>query len=226
MGILAPVMNKAHDLLIKLAISQPCCLIIPKSWRRYRLVFQTLADTVTNVEIKFALNGLVRRNDRLTSLSAVSEKKALGITDLLDAWTGEQDEGNLLQECLLIEDDTKKLTHLVLKWASSVYRQGKHRIYTGARLLRKLQHINHDIEPTIWTAVSSLAGSATNEEVILHQVVLELVRSKHFRIGRFLQHLISVGLPSPGVDAQDSALIRLLCSLPSQRRIGTSPQPA
>jgi mediator of RNA polymerase II transcription subunit 12, fungi type len=213
-GILNPVVNKAERYVVRLAIFHPGCLITPKSWSRYRPLLQGLVDKARKPEIKLILSNLIRRNDRLTGLTSDSEEDVPSVVAILDSWTFDSDESAVLEKCIKAEEDPKNVVYLILQWASSVYRHGKHRIYIAARLLRKLREMNHDIDPPIWNAITNLSQSFTNDEHALHQVTVELVRTRHFRIGRFLQYLISTGLSSTEIESQDSALIRLLRSLP------------
>jgi mediator of RNA polymerase II transcription subunit 12 len=212
-GLLSPVVDRMSQFLLKLAIGHVGCLILPKSWSRYRPVLQNLEERVSRQDMKFTISALIRRNDRLIG-KMDKEQKSRGVIEILDSWTGESDETEVLQQCLQIKDDVDILVNIVMRWASSVYRHGRYRTYLGARLLRKLQSFGNDIDQAVWTSVEQLSQSSSCREVALHQIVVELIRTQQFKVGRFLQYLISKGLPHPGASSQEAPLVRLLCSLP------------
>jgi mediator of RNA polymerase II transcription subunit 12 len=106
---------------------------------------------------------------------------------------------DLSYECMEITSNADHLISALLQWACSCYRTGSHRIYLATRLLRRWSHLGADVYDGIVTYFQSMTWVESGEIHILFRIVAELVRSKHFSVGRYLQWLIATG--SLGRDA-------------------------
>jgi mediator of RNA polymerase II transcription subunit 12, fungi type len=213
--VLQPIYKTLQGLLVRLLLNHKPCLILPNSWPRFQPIIQRLHQNHPKQSIKFALRSVTRRNSRLMARpggpSQPTPRQAL--FNLLDTNSFYSSPYEIVAKCLEHDITISDLTEIIVQWASSVYRRGHHRIYMAARLIRRLQKA-YDTEAAIWSAVSKLADHPGCQEPLVYQVVVELVRSGHFSVGRLLQYIIATGLASsPSTGAKDP-LLRLLGHLP------------
>lgn len=109
---------------------------------------------------------------------------------------------NLAFECMELIPDHNRLVSAVLKWSSSLYRQGLHRAYLVTRLLRRWNQAGLDICESIISYLPEMASDCSKEPEPIFRIIAELVRSKTFLIGRYLQWLIASGSLNPALDVQ------------------------
>jgi mediator of RNA polymerase II transcription subunit 12, fungi type len=95
-----------------------------------------------------------------------------------------------------------------MQWASSVYREGSHRIYLATRLLRKWSLPGSDIDDAILDFLRTM-DTIGSEPRDAFRIVAELVRSRTFSVGKYLQWLIATGALS---NAQHQEQV-CLCSI-------------
>jgi mediator of RNA polymerase II transcription subunit 12 len=119
---------------------------------------------------------------------------------------------NLSNDCMEIISNAPHLISVVLQWASSSYRQGIHRAYLAIRLLRKWAQLGADVYESIVSYLHSLSWTGATQPDIIFRIVAQLVRSKTFPAGRYLQWLIATGSLGPDVDM---SLVSILCPSPT-----------
>lgn len=100
---------------------------------------------------------------------------------------------DLALQCMDLFPDHARLVSGVLQWASSLYRQGLHRVYLVTRLLRKWHQAGTDVCEGIMIYLPTVAMDRSKEPEVIFRVIAELVRSKTFPLGRYLQWLIATG---------------------------------
>lgn len=100
---------------------------------------------------------------------------------------------DLSDECMEIMSNATRLITSLLQWACSCYREGTHRIYLASRLLRRWSHLGADVYDGVMSYLGEMRWADSREPHILFRIVAELVRSKHFSAGRYLQWLIATG---------------------------------
>lgn len=129
---------------------------------------------------------------------------------------------DLSYECMELISNAPRLIAVLLQWASSCYRTGSHRLYLAVRLLRKWSHLGADVYDGVISFFQSMSWTVTGDVHILLRIVAELVRSKHFSAGRYLQWLIATGslggdldLSSVGVAAAFNICLRANLLQPS-----------
>lgn len=188
-----------ENTLLKLLATRPACLLLPASWRKHNTVLKTLASKREHPQIKQAVERLNSRNQRLLKSSrktAVSSRslaaRVFQKLDSVDFATPVRME-DLSYECMEIISNAPRLISVLLQWASSCYREGSHRLYLAVRLLRKWSHIGADVYDGVISFFQSMSWTVTGDMYILLRIVAELVRSKHFSAGRYLQWLIATG---------------------------------
>lgn len=103
-----------------------------------------------------------------------------------------------------------QLISTLLQWACSCYRTGSHRIYLATRLLRRWSHLGADVYEGVISYLQNMTWADSGELHILLRIVAELVRSKHFSVGRYLQWLIATG--SLGQDSNPASVSRSTAS--------------
>jgi mediator of RNA polymerase II transcription subunit 12 len=106
----------------------------------------------------------------------------------------------LAYDCMELISEYSTLISTVLKWASSYYREGSHRIYLVTRLLRRWSHLGADIDDGVLSYLHSMMPNRSNDPRVVFRIIAELVRSKTFSTGRYLQWLIATGSVSQGSD--------------------------
>jgi mediator of RNA polymerase II transcription subunit 12 len=109
---------------------------------------------------------------------------------------------NIAFECMELVADHNRLVLAVLKWSSSLYRQGLHRAYLVTRLLRRWNQAGIDICEGIINYLPEMASDCSKEPGPVFRIISELVRSKTFLIGRYLQWLIASGSLNPALHLQ------------------------
>jgi len=92
-----------------------------------------------------------------------------------------------------IISNAMQLISILLQWACSCYRTGSHRIYLATRLLRRWSHLGADVYEGVISYLQDMTWVESGELGIVLRIVAELVRSKHFSAGRYLQWLIATG---------------------------------
>jgi len=204
-----PVLTFLESILAKVAVTKPACLLLPGAWERHGAVLSTFAQRRSNSTISRAVNEIDRRNKEVMRASSVGlstfEASVGNLYRLLDAmdYTAGFSVNDLAFDCMDIIPDSNCLVSAVLQWASSLYRQGSHRLYLATRLLRKWSHVGVDIYEGILAYISRLASYSSKDPQLVFRVIAELVRSKTFSLGRYLQWLIASGSlnqqPSPGM---------------------------
>ncbi|KAL1613069.1 RNA polymerase II mediator complex subunit [Paraconiothyrium brasiliense] len=161
----------------------------------------------------------------LKSLESCSSERLflwLMITCIPDFWSNGLDYeadisvDNLAYDCLDLFPDQQSLISAVLQWASSLYRQGLHRVYLVTRLLRKWNQIGIDVSEGILRYLPQVASDHSKEWELVFRVVSELVRSRTFSLGKYLQWLIATGSMDPAQDIHEATAwqLRLLTEVP------------
>ncbi|KAK7513265.1 uncharacterized protein IWZ02DRAFT_493580 [Phyllosticta citriasiana] len=215
-----PLVDQVRQYVSNLVTSHRNCLIIPKTWKKHQHIIDAL-QAEGNPPLQAAARDVVRRNERLTgwkskwAQSNTSTQKA--VISSLDSLSLDLNINDLSAKCLDLVPDRHSLAITVLQWACSLYREGEHRLYVAARLLRKWRMKGADID----SAILSFLGDNQRLRDIKHRdffrLVAELVRSHHFSVGRYLQWLIASGsLSRNDSDRDHNCPLRLIAEIPSQ----------
>jgi mediator of RNA polymerase II transcription subunit 12 len=187
-----------ENTLLRLLATQPACLLLPASWAKYGGLLQNVAAKRNHPQITHAVNRLDARNIRLQSSknplssSHTPTARIFGKLDSVDYMIAVRID-DLAYDCMEIMLDPTQLISVVLQWASSGYRDGSYRTYLATRLLRRWNHLGADTYEGVLSYLRGMTWAESGEPRILFRVVAELVRSKHFSAGRYLQWLIATG---------------------------------
>ncbi|KAH3986935.1 mediator of RNA polymerase II transcription subunit 12 [Parastagonospora nodorum] len=208
--------------LLKLVTTRPACLLLPISWPKHSAALKALVTKRNLPQTAQAVEKLDGRNTRLLSFvrngKSSSRTGAARVFHKLDSinYAAPIRIEDLSYECMEITSNAVQLISTLLHWACSCYRAGSHRIYLATRLLRRWSHLGADVYEGIIVYLQSMSWVKSGEIHVLLRIVAELVRSKHFSVGRYLQWLIATG--SLGCDASlslpSSWPVRLITEVP------------
>jgi mediator of RNA polymerase II transcription subunit 12 len=216
------VLQYLENTVIRLLATRPACLLLPTAWARYGPLLQKLADRKNHAHVTQAVRRLELRNARLLqspkkapSASQTPAGRVYRILDSVDYSKPVRIE-DLSCDCMEIVADAPRLISMLLQWACTCYRDGAHRIYLATRLLRRWNHLGADVYDGIVSYLRDMAWVATGDPNILFRIVAELVRSKTFATGRYLQWLIATGSTGHSTDLSSphSWPLRLVTEIP------------
>lgn len=208
MDLLLPARQRMELLVANLAVSHRGCLVFTKTWNRFERVLQSIVSRCTNPTVQTALKTVAKRNNRLSKPSWEQESKSPSSSRrqafaVLDAVSLDFSVDTTASCLLELFDSVQDVVPIVLQWSSTIYRQGSHRTYVAARVLRRFKaELGADLEMGVLDFLSNLLQTSAFDESKIARVVAELVRYRHFAVGRLLQSMIARGLAS-GSD-QDS----------------------
>lgn len=92
------------------------------------------------------------------------------------------------------------LVSALLEWACSCYREGLYRVCLATRLLRRWAHLGADIYECVTTYLEGMSWAKSGDSRLVFKIISELVRSRTFAAGRFMQWLIATGSIAQDLD--------------------------
>ncbi|KAF2021724.1 hypothetical protein BU24DRAFT_457677 [Aaosphaeria arxii CBS 175.79] len=198
-GPTAPVLRLLEKIITRLLATSPSSLMVPKTWSRHATILRKLAQRHPHPQMNRVIEQLDFRTSRLSSSPQLSSstthnsnRQMVALLDAVD-YTSKIPIDQLAGDCMEIITDARCLISLCLQWASSLYRDGLHRVYLATRLIRKWGHLGVDIDETILAFFQSAAPHVGCELHNVFKIIAELVRSKSFSVGKYLQWLIATG---------------------------------
>lgn len=119
-------------------------------------------------------------------------------------------------DCMALIPNPIELVNVLLQWACSCYREGSHRVCLATRLLRRWAHLGADIYDCVTKYLEGMSWANGGESRIVFKIISELVRSRTFAIGRYMQWLIATGSIAQDLDLSHSAAwpVRLITEIP------------
>lgn len=217
-----PLVQRSRQLITALVLRHRNCMVIPRTWNRHKHILESMLTSTSQPALQSALRSVIRRNERLGGWShkptQTHQSPQKTILSALDSIALDFDLNHFATGCLASMPDTQALAVTVLQWACSLYREGEHRLYIAARLLRKWKSRGADIDSAVLTVLSDEQKLKGIKHRDFFRLVAELVRSKHFSVGRYLQWLIASGSLSTGGDVTKSEAcnVRLIAEIPLQ----------
>ncbi|KAF1841449.1 uncharacterized protein K460DRAFT_369480 [Cucurbitaria berberidis CBS 394.84] len=216
------VLQYLENVVVKLLATRPACLLLPSTWTRQGALLQTLAEKRNHPQLMQAVKRLEERNRRLLDSSkdvAFASKTPAGqIYRILDSvnYNSPVRIEELSYECMDVISDATQLIAILLQWACSPYRGGPHRTYLAIRLLRRWSHLGADVYDSVISYLRDMSWVGHSEPNTIYKIVAELVRSKTFAAGRYLQWLIATGSLGHDTDlsSHTSWPLRLITEIP------------
>ncbi|XP_014561082.1 hypothetical protein COCVIDRAFT_22785 [Bipolaris victoriae FI3] len=216
------VLQYLENTVVRLLATRPACLLLPTSWTQYGPLLQKLAERRNHAHVTQAIRRLEQRNCRLSKApqrpSFASQTPAGRVYRILDSvdYNRPVRIEDLSYDCMEIIADAPRLIGVLLRWTCTYYREGAHRVYLATRLLRRWNHLGADVYDGIISYLREMTWVATGDPSLLFKVVAELVRSKTFALGRYLQWLIATGSVGHGADLSVPASwpLRLVTEIP------------
>ncbi|KAL8983564.1 MAG: hypothetical protein Q9177_004941, partial [Variospora cf. flavescens] len=193
---------KIVDLIKTLIVSSPASFLLPKVWQKYKFMLQAVigaADTA----LYDCFEAICKRNARLQSIAGSDKDIELRVHQIvvktLDATiSASVDITEVAQVLLSVQHNATLLVQDCLEWCTSLSRcrLGKARIYVAARLLGELSGIGIDIEIPIINFITASPRACGLDLSSFYAVIAELIRTRHFSVGRYLQWVIANGILS------------------------------
>ncbi|CAO2657656.1 Nn.00g037820.m01.CDS01 [Neocucurbitaria sp. VM-36] len=216
------VLQYLESILVKLLATRPACLLLPSTWAKHAALFETLTERRNNPQITQAVKRLQERNTRLLQTSKnstiTSRTRAGRVYCILDSvnYNSAVRIEDLSYECMEVIADATQLIAVLLQWACSSYRGGPHRTFLATRLLRKWSHLGADVYEGVISYLRGMSWVGNGEPNIIFRIIGELVRSKTFAAGRYLQWLIATGSLGHDTDLSSptSWPLRLITEIP------------
>ncbi|KAA6408073.1 MAG: RNA polymerase II mediator complex component Srb8 [Lasallia pustulata] len=217
---LVPVQEQLVRLLNSFMTANPACFIIPSSWLKYEPLLRScvVGEKATLISALEQISGrnlrLIRSRDKQFHHATKDARPEL--IAVLDNIPAAFNLHRTSKACLQVNGSRELLITTVLEWASSLYRRGQARIYAAVRLLRKWARLGIDIGRPILAFLAASPTIMGLEKDNIYRIIAELVRSKHFSVGKYLQWLLARGSLSGrhSLSPRDSCDARLLCELP------------
>lgn len=195
----SPALQFLEDTVIRLVSTCAVSFLLPKTWDKHGAVLHTLCRRRSIPQVTCTVAAMEERNRRLLrpsrndmSSTIDSAGRIYRLLDSLD-YSVQMRIDKLADECMELISDTSILISTVLQWASSFYREGSHRLYLITRLLRRWSYLRADIDVGIISCLDVMSSDMSKEPRIVFRIIAELVRSKTFSTGRYLEWLIATG---------------------------------
>ncbi|KAF2867173.1 hypothetical protein BDV95DRAFT_582708 [Massariosphaeria phaeospora] len=218
----SPLLGFLENTISRVLVTQPSCLLKPQTWGKHRSILDQLSRRKPHPQLAQIIASLDQRNRWLSSpmndVLPDARKPPRCIYNLLDAidYTARIRIEKLAFDCMEFNANACSLIGTVLRWASSLYREGSHRVYLVTRLIRRWGHEGADVDGCILSYLHSSSEDRSIEHSVVFRVVAELVRSKTFSIGKYLQWLIASGALTRDqeVKSPSSWALRLITEIP------------
>lgn len=136
-------------------------------------------------------NARVRQAKDLRKVAQRSPQQQ--VIQLLDAARSVCDVSALSDACLGTMADREALVSELLEWTGTPFREGLVRVYIAVRLLRKWKRLGIDVDAHIFSFLAKSRDKLRLQMANIYHVVVELVRSQTFSVGRYLQWLVARG---------------------------------
>lgn len=194
---LVPVQEQLVRLLNSFMTANPACFIIPSSWLKYEPLLRScvVGEKATLISALEQISGrnlrLIRSRDKQFHHATKDARPEL--IAVLDNIPAAFNLHRMSKACLQVNGSRELLITTVLEWASSLYRRGQARIYAAVRLLRKWARLGIDIGRPILAFLAASPTIMGLEKDNIYRIIAELVRSKHFSVGKYLQWLLARG---------------------------------
>ena len=178
-----------------LIMSSKGSLILPNTWHKYSQFLNSLPEATERSELTIAIEELTWRNHSIVNGKNNPMKNKSFRKDIIR----ELDENgrhlkidNLAIRVLsFATSEPQEAIITILKWATSIYREGEHRTYLVVRLLRIWHRQGYDIDAAVLKFILHGTNECNHRDV--YKLIGNLIRSKDFSVERYLRWLVSHG---------------------------------
>ncbi|XPS71130.1 RNA polymerase II mediator complex subunit [Ascochyta lentis] len=211
-----------ENTLIDLLDKRPACLLLPTTWHRHSVTLQGLADKTNHPQLLHRVQKLDERNRRLQQSSKLAPAASMTSAGRVYRILDNVDYKRIVRieevstNCMEVISNPVRLVSVLLQWTCSHYREGSYRVCLATRLLRRWSHLGADIYECVTTYLEGMSWATSGDSRIVFKVVSELVRSKTFAAGRYMQWLIATGSIAQDLDlsSPDAWPVRLITEIP------------
>ncbi|MCJ1396273.1 RNA polymerase II mediator complex subunit [Xylographa bjoerkii] len=203
-----------------LVLSNPSYFLMPDTWVKYEPVLRACnhrfdAKWTSRIkEIEARNLRLIRKSGEALRESGTTSRQRL--IALLDASQSALNVKILSRKALDTLDDRALLVCTLLEWSTTQYRDGLSRIYVALRLLRLWNQTGVDLDQSILRFLGQASVTAGVDRKAIYMLIAEMIRTRIFSIGKYLQWLIARGLRKEYADADsgDPFELQLLNNIP------------
>ena len=192
-------------------------LLLPKTWNDYSQLLASLPRAMQRPDLTPIIQELERRNESIntgTRSRSTRNTPRKDIIRLLEEQSCQLACEELADKCLACTAQTPQLAiDTVLQWATSIYREGEHRIYLAVRILRIWHRQGHDTDAAIMNFILHGADRCCCKRRDVYRLVGNLARSKDFSVDRYLRWIVSHGYGHATEDDKLSCHVELLSQL-------------
>ena len=207
--------------------SSAACFIMPTSWARFEGAVKSCLNPQNRTLIS-RFDHLVQRNKHLMEVGR-RHKGDLGqspreqLIRNLDSLRAPFDVRKVSEMCLGLVENHDTVIDTLLQWISTPYRADQAHIYLTVRLVRKWNKLGHDTDKPILGFLARSRGITGLRKYKIYQVVVELVRSMQFSVGRYCQWLLAKGAMSGRDSLHKVRAFSFTCGRPQADRSQDAP---
>ncbi|KAL8985557.1 MAG: hypothetical protein Q9205_000758 [Flavoplaca limonia] len=189
---------KTVNLITVFLVSSPASFLMPRQWLGYQSLLRSVTEAGAPASTLF--KDICKRNMRLLAMAgsdADSEEEASqSLIELLDSLASGTDIFKIAPEMWEVAPNAELLVRTCLCWSTSIFSNSWARIYIAVRLLRSWRCMGLDIQTPLLQFLAIDAKAADLDDDKLYRVIAELIRSRHFSVGGYLNWVIANGLSS------------------------------
>ncbi|KAF2156402.1 hypothetical protein K461DRAFT_291320 [Myriangium duriaei CBS 260.36] len=213
-SVLESLLTILQQHLARLVREHKHCVIGLKDWTHARPILENTQAQIGDHQTRLAFHEVLQRNDRLnpsaSSFCAAAKTTRLALFNYLDTLPFIPQISRCTEKCKELCTDYTELIGALVDWASSIYRTGHSRVYLVVSILRQLAEQGVSLEHGILTTFSNSAVEKSRDQILSGKIIAELVSTRHFNYGKYLQWLISTG----AAWQKESQYVTLLFSVP------------
>lgn len=189
---------KTVNLINVFLATSPASFLMPRRWLGYQSLLRSVIEAGAPASTLF--KDICKRNMRLLAMAGSDanseEETSQSLIKLLDSLASGTDIFKIAPEMWEVAPNAELLVRTCLCWSTSIFSNSWARIYIAVRLLRSWSGMGLDIQTQLlhFLAVDAKAADLDNDK--LYRVIAELIRSRHFSVGGYLNWVIANGLLS------------------------------
>ncbi|KAL8994916.1 MAG: hypothetical protein Q9169_005253 [Polycauliona sp. 2 TL-2023] len=210
------VKTKIVNLINVFMVTSPASFLMPRRWLRY----QSMLQGIINAPEATLFKQICERNVRLQVMAGFDADSEVKISrtliKILESIASGTNISSTAKELLEVTSDPELLIRTCLCWSTSIFSTSCPRLYIAARLLQSWSDMELDVQTHVLHFLAVDAKAVDVENARLYRIVAELIWSRHFSVGIYLNWVIANGLVKRcGATTEVSPAIELLTGIPS-----------